>query len=119
MRQFLYSVVIIFTFLGLSYLFLRLIGLDFEILIFKIHSVLLSKFFHFLLRGLGWGFLIAAILAFWDPELAEMVMPAGASGASSSEGRVNQAPLSVSDLTKATSSTETGIIIYKAPRFGQ
>ncbi|CAI9768636.1 unnamed protein product [Fraxinus pennsylvanica] len=40
------------------------------------------------------------------------------SGASSSEGRVNQAPLSVSDLTKATSSTETGIIIYKAPSPG-
>ena len=68
------------------------VDLDLGFVLQKLNSVLLSKVFHFLLGGLGWGFLIAAIFAFWDPELAQMVMPAGASGTSSSDSTAKPSP---------------------------
>lgn len=57
----------------------------------------LGKGLHFLFSRLGWccgGFFIAVICALWDPELVKMMVESGASGASSPEASVTQAPQS-------------------------
>ena len=99
MRQFLYSVVIILTFLGLSYLFLRLIDLDLEILIFffssvsKVGFLLGGRVLSFYLLKLGChgvlacgiGLAVRSLLAAKaTPFVTNMMLPGGVSDASSS-----------------------------------
>ena len=69
------------------YVTLLLIGMDFNMLLMKLQSMLLGKSLHFLFSRLGWcggGLLVLAVLCF-DPEtMGKMMAPSGASNASSS-----------------------------------
>lgn len=100
MRQFLYSVVIILTFLGLSYLFLCLIGLDLILIFFfssvsKVGFLLGGRVLSFYLLKLGChgvlacgiGLAVRSLLAAEaTPFVANMMLPGGVSDASSSSG---------------------------------
>ncbi len=74
--------------------------------------MILGKVFHFLFYRFGWvgGLLVPFFLSFLneDPSTLMGNMQSGASGASSSEVRGIQAPLSMGD-------PNTGMAIYKAP----
>ena len=79
-------VLLLVTLLTVCYSGFLVLGLDWNILLVKIKSMLLGRSFHFLFSRLGWccgDFLLAAIFL-WDPELGKMMVPSGASGAASS-----------------------------------
>nr|YP_010833570.1 hypothetical protein QLP06_mgp043 [Jatropha curcas]WFG81196.1 hypothetical protein [Jatropha curcas] len=79
---------ILLLLLLLFYLAFLLIGIDFNLFLVKLKSMLLTKSLHFLFSRLGWcggGLVIAVVFSLLDPELAKMMAPSGASGASSSE----------------------------------
>ncbi|KAM0016482.1 hypothetical protein Hdeb2414_s0028g00697161 [Helianthus debilis subsp. tardiflorus] len=70
------------------YLAFLLIGIDFNLVIMKLQSMLLGKSLHFLFSRLGWGGLILLAFLFFDPEtMGKMMDPSGASGSGSGEGR--------------------------------
>lgn len=77
--------------LFLLYFSFLLIGMDFNLFLVKLQSILLTKSLHFLFSRLGWcggGLVIAVVLTILDPELAKMMAPGGeegGSGASSSK----------------------------------
>lgn len=83
-----YYFLIILTVLGVSYSFFWLIDgiMYLDMIVVKLKSILLSRFFHLLLSRLGCccGVIIAAIFALFDQSilgLGNMMMPSGGSGA--------------------------------------
>ena len=95
---------------GLSCLFIELDFLN--LFLVKIQSMILGKGLHFLFYRLGWagGILFTIILSLLDSiSMGNMMVPSGASGASSSRIHYPQTPPSVP--AEKPSSTE----IFKAP----
>lgn len=56
------------------------IGMDFNLFLVKLKSMLLTKSLHFLFSRLGWcggGLVLAIVFTIMDPELAKMMAPSG------------------------------------------
>ncbi|GMI95814.1 hypothetical protein HRI_005288800 [Hibiscus trionum] len=78
-------VLLMLLFVYLAFLFF---GIDFNLVLMKLQSILLGKSLHFLFSRLGWcgGGIILLSVLFFDPEtMGKMMAPSGASG--SGEGR--------------------------------
>ena len=99
MSNYLVRISIVFFFLLFFYLAFLFFGIDFDLVLIKLNSILLVRSFHFLFSRLGWegGLLLAAIFVLLEQEEGEtesgktMMAP---SGSSSSEPSVNQGPQS-------------------------
>ena len=89
MSNYLIRISIVLFMLLFFYLAFLLIGIDFNLVLMKLQSMLLGKSLHFLFSRLGWcggGLILLAVLCFdFDPEtMGKMMAPSGASGTSSS-----------------------------------
>ena len=99
MSNFLVRISIVFFLVFLLYLAFLLIGIEFDLVLRKLNSILLCRSFNFLFSRLGWegGLLLAAIFVLLEQEEGEtesgktMMAPSGSSG---SEPSVNQGPKS-------------------------
>jgi len=87
---------VLISILFLLYFSFLLIGMDFNLFLVKLKSMLLTKSLHFLFSRLGWcggGLVIAVVLTIKDPELAKMMAPSGgAPGASGPSTSVDSVP---------------------------
>lgn len=69
-RHVIFSLLNLLTFLSLSYSLCLLSGVDFQVILAKLQSMLLGKSLHFLFSRLGWcggGLVIAVVFSLLDP----------------------------------------------------
>ena len=83
-RNFLYSLLIIFSLLSIFYSTLLLLGVDPTFLLGKIKGILLRRSLHFLFSRLGWSTVSRIIMGFYD--LFDLQMNMEASGSSGGSG---------------------------------